>query len=291
MQKTEKPTLKRRPRAATTDYYAEPGRPDWVAKDWDENDIEDERPDWVVDDWNDVEEECYFESDFSEELKDTICKSVSNYFYKHDIKLSEFNLAEAQEFLARLKDTAVKLSMLLSANPALPAITGTRDVLGYQLFDISSPLSKSHLEHSSEPAHEALFDFNPLDDVTRQIDHLIDATTAVMADNVVKAAAKADNVELSAWDEMICEIAQALESAGMSAGAKNDSSKGASNFVLLMLALTRRMPEKYRQHHKGDDGEESQTAMAGAINKARAADRKRRDAIAAARARKSSKGP
>lgn len=68
---------------------------------------------------------------------------------------------------------------------------------------------------------------------------------------------------------MVCGVMQALKDAGLPTGAKSDSSNGASNFVLLMLELTRRWPEKYRQHHLGRGGRESPGAMAKAICKAR----------------------
>jgi hypothetical protein len=241
--------LHRRKRAATVDYFADPEQLQW--------NLDDEQ-------WTEIENECDRDEGALDNVRVAIHEAALDCFYKRDIELSAFNLADCQAFLAQIAETTTRLNALLTGETDSPAVVATRDVLRGQLFDTTSPLLKAHLERSPEPAHEAMFGFDPFDDVTRQLGRLIKETAGFMTDNAEKAAKR--RVETPAWDEMVCSITHAFECAGLpiEVGGERETF-----FVSLMRALTRRFPEKYRQHHLGRNGQESAVAMAKAISEAR----------------------
>lgn len=152
-------TLRRRKRAPVVGFYIEPKQ-----REWNPSDAR----------WEEIEEAYIFE--LSGEVRGALCDIVSNYFYSREIELTLIDRAEAQAYLAQVSEAAATLNILLTANPASPTITATRDALRYVLFDPTSPSLKAYIERSGEPAHEAVFSFDSLDDILFHLGRIIEAT-------------------------------------------------------------------------------------------------------------------
>jgi hypothetical protein len=136
-----KPKLQRRKRALVMDFYREPEQPDWNLGDKD---------------WEKIEDEYLY--DLDSEVRDTICDIISDYFYFRELELSAIKLNDAQDFLSRVRGAAATLAMLLAAEPTLPAIAATRDVLREALFDPLNPSFDPNLFKTDETFDAELSD-------------------------------------------------------------------------------------------------------------------------------------
>ena len=247
--------LQRRKRTPVVSFYLEPQQDEWKLKS----------KEWEV-----IEDECILE--LNDGARQSIEEAINEYFYNRDIELAAIKLNDVQKYLMQVKATAVTLHELLVGKHSDNAALASRDVLAEAFFDPLDPRfnPETYCKGDGDPFDAAMAEMiisNPCSDMAVSLQRLIEETSSLLEQNS-REGSHVPASRKDAWYELVRCVAIILSNNNVPIGIKDDTSKGASMFTLLLLELTRRWPERFRQHILGQNGSESSDAMARAMSRA-----------------------